>query len=143
MELLRNVLSRRSTRVAALLLATGSILCTRVPLLNYLGFEFSFVTAVAGGFVSGLLVLALLRSINPDRLTWNLVGAVTLTPLLLTGIPLVFLLLNAFFVKNCSMGQGLLFFALLVPFSVLFSAALAGLTWALLRRWRKTWFTLL
>ncbi len=146
---MKRFLSLPQPTIFALLAAlVFSLVCTRIPLLNYLGFEFSALTAVVGGLLAGLMTIALWsqrgsaqsRSHNSDADMLGFLKMLAGKLLLLFLIPLVILSANALFVKNCSFTQGLFFYSVLVLPSMLFCASLAMLLAAALDRWRKTWF---
>ena len=54
------LLSSRSFRISLSVLIVFSLVCTQIPLLNYLGFEFSVFMGIVGSFVAGLLTLSAL-----------------------------------------------------------------------------------
>ncbi|HTP13873.1 MAG TPA: hypothetical protein VMM37_09585, partial [Bacteroidota bacterium] len=90
------------------LLVTASLICTRIPLLNYLGFEFSLFNAIVAGFLVGLLTV-LLWNADPPRSAsayWSFVRSILLLAGSIVSLPLVVNSVNAFFVKNCSFSQG-------------------------------------
>ncbi len=135
-------LRTRSFRVSFLLLTAFTLVCTQLPLLNYLGFEFSALLAVSSSYLAGLLVLNTWERKNEEETPMRFFPRVSSAALLLLVPPVVIMLLNMFFVKNCSLSQGLLFVLLLPVPAVFFAGSLALLTAVLFRRWRKTWFTL-
>lgn len=116
---------------AALLYGSVALVCTRIPLLNYLGYEFSALFALLAGCVSGLLTLGPVKDAShgegdtPDpRATAGAVGVSAAANLLLLALPLVIVSGNALFVRNCSMAEGMAFFMLLAPVSALFGVSL-------------------
>jgi tetratricopeptide (TPR) repeat protein len=116
---------------AALLYGCVALLCTRIPLLNYLGYEFSALFAFMAGCVSGLLTVRPVKEAfrgegnTPDpRPAGRAVAAAAAASLLLLAIPLVIMSVNALFVRNCSIAEGLAFFMLLAPVSALFGVSL-------------------
>lgn len=135
--------SSRSFRVILVLFFFISLVCTQVPLFNYLGFESSALTAVLGGFLSGVLLVMNWNSADRGRPSsfGRFATESLLVSLLLLSVPLVVLSANALFVKNCSLSQGLLLFALMPVPAIVFSNALALLISVTLRRWRKIVFT--
>jgi hypothetical protein len=128
-------LGRRVFVWAALLALTGLGLCF-VPLFDVLGFDYAFaiglLTALAAADIGHGAVAAARRQGEK----------VSLAPVLLTGVlgalavlvlPLVFSLLNALRVRNCNLGVGFGFYALLPVATALYAApagALAGLATA-------------
>jgi len=130
---LRTLLGSPGVASAALLYGCIAIVCTRIPLLNYLGYEFSALLALIAGVVAGFLTIRPVREalgggpgdVPVPRLTARAVGASAAVNLLLLAVPLVILSGNALFVRNCSMAEGLAFFFLLAPVSALFGVSLA------------------
>jgi tetratricopeptide (TPR) repeat protein len=127
-------LNRPEARVAAVIYAAMTIVATQIPLLNYLGYEFSALTALAGSVIAGFATIAALRppiNATPSdeprtRLAGILrsFGQTLVANVLLLIIPLSIISANAFFVKNCSFIEGLAFFLLLPVVSVVFGTAL-------------------
>jgi hypothetical protein len=131
MKVGKSVLLSKAVLGAAFMYTVVALVCTQVPLLNYLGFEFSFVIALVGSFISAFVTISLIKpsfqhanqasfhsSIFPSFLSSLFAGA------LLLLIPLAIILVNAFFVRNCSIPEGLAFFVLLPVVSVWFSSCL-------------------
>ncbi|HWP82977.1 MAG TPA: hypothetical protein VNN76_10025 [Bacteroidota bacterium] len=114
-----------------------ALLCTQVPLFNYLGFEFSVLLAAVLSFLSGLVAIAYFQTSTSLAET---VKKTTLASAVLLFVPLVILSVNALFVKNCSFVDGIIYYLLLPLPSVIFSVALAFLLCALNVRWKKSWF---
>jgi len=116
---------------AALLYGSVALLCTRIPLLNYLGYEFSALFALLAGCVSGLLTIRPVKEAfrgegetPAPRATAEAVGASAAATVLLLAVPLVIISGNALFVRNCSVAEGMAFFLLLAPVSALFGVSL-------------------
>jgi tetratricopeptide (TPR) repeat protein len=143
--MLKNFLSYRSHEFALFLLLAVSLLCTQIPLFNYLGYEFSAVIALLASFLAGLLTISLWRkseaSSRGDVVSFSARSSAVL--LLSLVIPVIVISANAFFVKNCSFPNGILLFLLIPVPAVLFAHALALLLSVTLNGWRKTWFVLL
>jgi len=135
----------RTFRVSAFILFLFSIVCSRVPLLNYLGFEFSAFTVLLAGYCSGILTLALWKQFDPEGTSdvWRFMGISAAASLLLTVIPFIFSLANALFVKNCSIGDGAKLYALTVIPGVIFCISLAVAAGVVFGKWRKTIFTVI
>ena len=144
-------LRRPDYLIAAAILLVASIICTQVPLLNYLGYESSFTFAILVSILSGILTIRWVHyAYSP--LAGNHAGDVQSTmrafwsslqwELVLLLSPLAVLSANALFVKNCSYAEGLTFFLLLPVVSVCFSSAFAFFC-AVHYRWSKTIFFLL
>jgi tetratricopeptide (TPR) repeat protein len=125
------LLRSRVAVLAALLYLTASVACTRIPLLNYLGYEFSAVIALLSSAVSGLITIHLVRQhlLEQGAAGWTpvrIVATLRMSMMLnfqLLLIPLTILTANALLVKNCSMTEGFLFYLLLPFVSVWFSSA--------------------
>lgn len=122
----------KNSSVAGLLYLAAGILCSRIPLLNYLGYEFSFLIAILASVITGLSVAGAVRLSLRSTGTggWSAGELKTLFRKKLSGnlllllIPLALLSLNALLVKNCSYLEGIGFYLLLPCVSVWFSAAL-------------------
>jgi Flp pilus assembly protein TadD len=120
----------RTISIVALLYAAFSIVLSRIPLFNYLGYEFSAATGIVGGLLSGILTINLFRqrfvgkaSLQKSDLI-SFLRFVVFINLVLLLIPLILISLNAFFVKNCSFSTGLDFFLLIPVITVFFGASL-------------------
>jgi len=139
------VIASKSFLAAATVLFVASVVCTQIPLLNYLGYEFSFFTALLAGFVCGLLAVSLWNARTPlsDPEYWNYVRIASSASLLVILIPFAVITANALFVKNCSFTQGFRLYVMYVVPSVLFSVSLGTLSSVVARRYRKTLFTIL
>lgn len=131
--------------VPAFVLFAQAIVCTQVPLLNYLGYEFSFLTALVGGFLCGLLAIHHWKKDSPssDVLYWTFLLRVLIQSLALIVIPFVVISLNAFFVKNCSFTQGFRLYVLYVVPSVIFCVSLGTFSSVIVRKHKKTLYVLL
>ncbi|MFI5251753.1 MAG: tetratricopeptide repeat protein [Bacteroidota bacterium] len=130
---------RRLSYVIAGIYSTAAILFCRLPLFNYLGYEFSISIALLVPWLCGPSTIAGLKSsssfINSDSGSYlRYVLSSIRRHLLLLLLPLVIITANIFFIKNCSYAEGLAFFLLLPVVTVVFSCALAGLCFVLWRR---------
>ncbi|HTY59594.1 MAG TPA: hypothetical protein VMF59_12305, partial [Bacteroidota bacterium] len=128
---IRTLLRAPGVLSAALLYGCTALLCTRIPLLNYLGYEFSALTAFLSAFVSGFLAVSRVDAASQGgggqpvpRQNALAAGAAAAASLMLLVIPLAIITGNALFVRNCSLPEGFAFFMLLAPVSALFGAAL-------------------
>ncbi|MGB2868100.1 MAG: hypothetical protein WBD36_06605 [Bacteroidota bacterium] len=135
----------RPFRIVALILLVVSLVCTQIPLLNYLGFEFSVLTAVVAGYMAGLLSLFHWgrETTPPDENFWHVASRISLASVSLLIIPLIVITANAFFIRNCSFPQGFVLYVLITIPAVLLTATVAMVVGASIRRWRKTWFTII
>lgn len=140
--------------IPALLYLVVSAVSTQLPLLNYLGYEFSVVIALVASWVSGFLTIRWVRKALDETRSSSIGEAKSLSATLLDVftqallfsltlllIPLIIMLTNAVFVKNCSLLHGLGFFLLLPVVSVVFSCSL-GLFCAVHYRRARTMFAL-
>ena len=122
-----------------------ALIATRIPLLDYLGYEFSALTAL---FASCIAAFTTVRAVNdslrapgdipPASAASRAAGRSAAANVMILGIPLLIISLNAFAVRNCSMAQGLAFFLLLPVVSALFGAALGFFCAALSGRGRAS-----
>jgi len=131
----------------ALYLLAG-IVSSRVPLLNYLGYESSFLFALVASIVAGCTVIvATQRAVRASEgagwsakeiagLFWKQLSA----NFLLLLIPLAILSANALLVKNCAWWEGFGFYLLLPCVSAWFSAALGLFCAVHYRRARLVFF---
>ena len=135
----------RAFQISVLILILFTVVCTRIPLFNYLGFEFSALTVLLAGFVGGLLTLSLRKQIDCECKAdvWQFVGEIAFVQLILLVIPFLISLANVLFVKNCSIGDGIVLYVLIVIPGVLFSVALATVVGIVFEKWQKTIFTVL
>jgi tetratricopeptide (TPR) repeat protein len=129
MDVLRSYFHLHSVRTAALVYFLAAGLLSLIPLFNYLGYEFCAVLTIPAAFVSAFLTLDLLRthlSRPLTRRTWLFViGDYLVVNWLLLLIPLFVISINALAVKNCSFGQGMIYFLLLPVCTVFFSVSLS------------------
>ncbi len=133
--------------VAGILLSVLSILCTQVPLLNYLGYEFSFCIALLMTPVAGITTILSIREARsapgdfPTMALRAFRGSVV-GNLILLIIPLAVMLGNGFVVKNCSLMQGFGFFLLLPVVTTWFGSAV-GFFCAVHYRFARTLYILI
>jgi hypothetical protein len=135
----------REFQISVLIYILFSIVCTRIPLLNYLGFEFSALTILVAGLVGGILTLSLWNKTDCECKTdvWRFIGKIAFIQIILLAAPFLILLANVLFVKNCSIGDGMVLYVLTVVPGVLFSVALAMVVGIIFDKWRKTIFAVL
>ncbi len=128
-------LGRRALIWAAVLGLAAGVL-SALPLFDLLGYDFSFAIGFLAAFAAVDLgqgtVAAARRAGRPlalGELTATAIGGA----LALLALPLAISLLNALRVRNCSLGSGFAFYALL-PVSTVLYAAPAGVVAGLFRR---------
>jgi len=122
---------------------------TQIPLLNYLGYEFSLVVASTGSLIAGILTIVAVRRVcsSVEGAAFDSRNALIafremlLLNLVLLGVPLAVISGNALFIKNCSYFEGLAFYILLPVVSVWFASCL-GIFCAVHYRLAKTVFFL-
>jgi tetratricopeptide (TPR) repeat protein len=122
----------RPVAIAALLYTAAGVTWTHLPLLHTLGFESSFATGLLTVCVAGPLAITLFRRGSGVPFVRN-VGRILRSLLFLLAIPLVFLLLAMFGVKNCAPLEGAVFY-LLLPVSTAVIAAAIGVCSAVFTR---------
>jgi tetratricopeptide (TPR) repeat protein len=124
----------RRLLLPALLYAIIALACTQTPLLNYLGYEFSLVIALAGSCVAGVLTISIVRrehvaegsdAEERTRAALASLRSALMGCSVLLIVPFVIMAGNAFFVKNCSLIEGVGFYFLLALVSTLFSCCVA------------------
>ena len=133
----------RSFQISAIVLILFSIICSRIPLFNYLGFEFSALTVLLAGYISGILTIGLWNQTVPEFKSdvWRYIGRCAAASFVLLVIPFLLLLANAVLVKNCSLGDGAKLYTLTVVPGVFFSISLAVFIGMGFKKLRKTFFT--
>ena len=125
---------------AAGILAAASIALLRLPLLNYLGYEFSAAVALLLPFVTGVYTMrALTRRWPAGASLTSQVFTESVRDLLVQNaalllIPFAAALANGILVKNCSYGEGMLAYILLPIVTSLWLVALSTFCAALLGR---------
>ncbi|OGU66759.1 MAG: hypothetical protein A3C56_02080 [Ignavibacteria bacterium RIFCSPHIGHO2_02_FULL_56_12] len=137
-------LFQRSTRVSLLILTLQSLVFTRIPLLNYLGFEFSAATAPLLTLLTGLAVIRIVSESKsaPDNsfaqsAKYFLKASIFVVP------PFVIAAANAMIVRNCSFPEGLLYYIVVVLPALAFAVGLALLSLSASRSFPRTLFVLL
>lgn len=137
----------RSSRVhiAGLLYFLIAGVLTQIPLLNYLGFEFSAFMTIPAALITGIMTLKFFdeHRIKPiTKRTWlYIMGDYLLINFLLLLIPLGIISLNALVVKNCAYEKGLALYMLLPVITMIFSVSLALVIGSLFTH-KKTLFVL-
>jgi len=125
-----HLLRTRPVLIAGGIYLLVSLACTQVPLLNYLGFEFSFVIGGVATFVAACITIVLVRGARASIISggvvraWRHLGAAIGINLLLLVIPLAVMAASALVIRNCDVLEGLAFFLLLPVVTAVFSSCL-------------------
>ncbi len=117
--------------VAGTVYGIAALVCTQISLLNYLGYEFSFVIALLAAPISGFITIRNVRTVSmrfpPEDTPRDVPAALKESikeNLVLLIIPFVVMLTNGLFIRNCSLPEGIGFFLLLPGVTALFGSAL-------------------
>ena len=126
--------------IAAGCLAAASVALLQLPLFNYLGYEFSASIALLLPLVNGAYTMRTLArrwpaaaSVTTHSFTETVRDLLVQNAALLL-IPFAAALAGGIFVKNCSYGEGMIYYLLLPVVTSLWLAALASICAALFRR---------
>jgi len=131
--------SKRTILSGSILFVVSVWLC-RLPIFNYLGYEFSAAIALVFPCLVGFIFIGTKgMRISPGteigrRDFRPMILRMLRVSLMLLAIPWGIATLNIFFVKNCSYFEGLLFFLLIPVVTGIFSVSLAGLSLVIARR---------
>jgi tetratricopeptide (TPR) repeat protein len=114
-----------------------AVVCTQIPLVQVLGYEYALIFGLAAGWTSAGASLVVLRRLS--RLRWTSPLAAVVRDWLLLSCAFLLMLLppaavmtfNALFVRNCAPFEGMLLYLMIPGMTVLFSTALALLLRAL------------
>ncbi len=123
--------TRKRDIVQFVIMLLYAILCSQLPLFNYIGYEFSVAIAIALPFIVGIPAIKLFRKHFQDKSAinvsevWFFVRESLLRGVLLLFLPLIVGTLNMFVVKNCSYGEGILFYLLIPTVTLVWVTALA------------------
>ncbi|MBI1804992.1 MAG: hypothetical protein HYR77_11065 [Ignavibacteria bacterium] len=135
------ILSTKPFLVAAVIALVCSVLIVQLPLLNYLGFEFSIAIALLIPWVAGAMTIKRIRSRVPDSsaridppVFRNAVGESLVQSLGILLIPFTVVTLNALIVRNCSYRDGVFFFILIPVITAVWSVAFASFCAVVVRR---------
>ena len=118
-----------SVRTSALVYFLIAGVLTRVPLFDYLGYEFSAVMTIPAALISGLLTISFItvhmfQPLSRRKFLLVITHYVIVNATLLL-VPLAVISLNAFAVKNCSYTRGLMYFGLLPVCTMVFAVSLS------------------
>ena len=114
-------LQSRQFAITAAMFAVVSLICTQLPLLNYLGYEFSAVVALLSSVVCGVVTIQIVKAGQAEsHLARETFRRALTVNLILLIIPLVVMTTNGLFVRNCSWLLGIGFFVLIPVVTVWF-----------------------
>src|SRR6185369_17906144 len=106
---------KRRQAVSALLYLVPALILSRLPLFDVMGYEYAAAIALLIPWISGFWTISLVgnryRHEEAGSFLNTLLDALRRNLLLLV-LPFVVNTLNIFLVRNCSYGEGLLFFLL-------------------------------
>ncbi len=136
------VLTHRITLVYGSLLVLVTVVCTQVPRLNVLGYEFAMVMGLVAGVIGGVITLHFAHRRPPGMYILKFVALMLGVSEILLIPPLVIMMMNAWIVPNCSFLDGLLLYLLIPGFSVVFSVTLASLISTLFSRRPGIWYAI-
>ena len=131
---------QRTIFIAGILLLAMSLLFINIPLLNYLGYEFSTAIALIVPWILWFPTSLSFREWMKEQETGSSRGFLSLvTSCVFTGfglllIPLIVGGMNVFFVKNCAIAEGVLYYLLLPLVTAFWSIALSIICCVLARR---------
>ncbi len=128
--------------ISALVYLISSIVISRLPLFNYLGYEFSAAMTFVAAIICPVMTFSVLSeriiSLSPtfqkeyrSAIVQSVAGHFTLLL-----IPLTVITVNAAFIKNCAYFEGLSYYILLPCITVIFCSALAGWCRIIFNRFR-------
>lgn len=132
---------KSSTRIAAGVLAVYSILLLQVPLLNYLGYEFSTAIALILPLVDAWVTFSVFAHRSTPLDAGDSAAASALREamgrsLALLLVPFGFATANMIVVKNCSYPEGIAFFLLIPAVTAVWTVAVAAFCIQTSRRYR-------
>ncbi len=142
-------LHRRTVFIAGILLLAVSLVFINIPLLNYLGYEFSTAIALIVPWILWFPTSLSVREWMKENGTGSLRGFRSLvTSCVFTGfglllIPLIVGGLNVFFVKNCAIAEGAFYYILHPLVTAFWSIALSMICCVLARRPFRLYATIL
>lgn len=128
--------------VLLLVVIAVNIYLQTLPLTNVFGYEFAAINALLLSFLSGFLVITLLKKNlkEPNKSKKiNLTGKLTL----LLGIPFFISIINSVFKGFCSFTDGLLFYLVITLPSVIIGTAIGSVVFLLFRKLRYIFFIII
>jgi hypothetical protein len=128
--------------IAAGIMAFCTVVILPLPLLNYLGYEFSVAISLILPWIIGPLTMGIFRSAN--RLEQSYVAvflSAAVQGIWLLIVPLLLGILNIVFVRNCSLAEGLVFFMLIPVVTMFLLIAMASFCAVVFRRSSSWYYT--
>ncbi|NOY06931.1 MAG: hypothetical protein GXO82_09960, partial [Chlorobi bacterium] len=136
------ILTHRITLIYSSLLVGITLVCTQIPRLNVLGYEFAMVMGLVAGVIGGVITLHFAHRRPPDMYILKFVALMLGVSEIILIPPLVIMMMNAWIVPNCSFLDGFLLYLLIPGFSVVFCVTLASLISTLFTRRPGIWYTI-
>ncbi|HTK82486.1 MAG TPA: hypothetical protein VL633_09365 [Bacteroidota bacterium] len=131
---------KRRGVLSGIVVVIVSAILLQFPLFNYLGYEFSVAIAFILAIIVGIRTISLFRSKFPggENLTvgnfWKTVADLFKESAWPFFLPFVLASLNVLLVKNCSYGEGVVFYLLIPGVTTVWSIALASFCAVAVRR---------
>ncbi|MCX6149763.1 MAG: hypothetical protein NTX22_04490 [Ignavibacteriales bacterium] len=132
----------RSTIIIAGIIFLFNIILLFFPLVNILGYESAVLNAVLLAFLSGIYSIKLFKSLKEEynhQHFFHLLLNGLLTFLL---IPILIFVVASFFILNCSLVDGFIFYLVLTIPSAIIGCCLGIISFEMLNRFQSTFFIL-
>jgi tetratricopeptide (TPR) repeat protein len=140
MKMSENKKTYRSFFVSGIVILVISILLLRIPLFNYLGYEFSAAIALIIPVVNWILAVRIfqpkvfaIQMMTISKYRQNVTSVIVQSSGILL-LPYLVATANVLFVKNCSYGEGMLFYILIPLITSVWSAVTASFCLVAVRR---------
>jgi len=136
-----SLMKERRSWILASGYAALAVLAANTPMLDTLGYESAALFGLTAALAAGWYSIPHMKLVSKSTTISDLFSFVRLalasgwTHALLLLIPVVVLMLNSFFVRNCSLAYGVLMFLLIPAVTVCFATSLAVLVSKLFRGW--------
>jgi len=113
-----------------------------LPLTNVFGYEFAAVNSILFSFLSGILIISLLKKNQKESnksKKINIAGKL----ILIVSIPFFISIINSIFKGFCSFTDGLLFYMVITLPSVIIGTALGAVVFLLIKKFRYIFFIII
>ena len=146
---MNQIFHRRTPFIAGMMLLAMSLVFINIPLLNYLGYEFSTAIALIIPWILWLPISISVREwmkeygTGSSRGFRSLVISCSMSGFGLLLIPLIVGGMNIFFVKNCAIAEGVLYYILHPLVTAFWSIALSIVCCVIARRPFRLYATIL